>query len=327
MGSKSNHLTKGILLVIAGAASYGMLAPIVKTTYGLGFTTAEVTIVQYIVGIVFLLPMVLLSKNKIKLQPQERTKLLLAGVSFGLTSVLYYLSMQYIEASIAVVLLMQSVWISVVIEAIKLRKIPSAKKIIGVLIVLGGTILATNVLNSSSERIDFRGILFGFLAAISFALVLYSTNTVAVHLPPAKRSLYMLYGGSIAVLGFAFLTQIGPYYFNWQWLGDGLIKSQPLNLSLIWTWGIPIGLFGTVIPPLMFNKGFPLTGIGLGSILSSFELPVSIAGSFLMLHEVIVGSQWIGVLLILVAIILLNINFKTKTKNDMIAPDKSLSEV
>ena len=33
-----------------------------------------------------------------------------------------------------------------------------------------------------------------------------------------------------------------------------------------------MALFGTIIPPMLLNAGFPHTGIGLGSIVSSLEL-------------------------------------------------------
>ena len=118
----------------------------------------------------------------------------------------------------------------------------------------------------------------------------------------------MLYGGSIVVVLLTMLSQILPYYLNVNLIPNEFISNKPLDLSLLFSWGIPIALFGTVIPPLMFNKGFPIVGVGLGSILSAFELPVSIVISFLILGEIINDTQWFGVALILSAILLLNIN-------------------
>jgi hypothetical protein len=40
--------------------------------------------------------------------------------------------------------------------------------------------------------------------------------------------------------------------------------------------GVVLALFEPIIPPLLMNAGFPLTGIGLGSIVSALELPVSV---------------------------------------------------
>ena len=316
MKSSENSISRGIIFVLVGASSYGMLATFVKKAYQDHFSTAEVTIAQYLLGIICLSFMVFINrKNQKPLEKGDFSKLFLAGISFGLTSVLYYISIRFVNASIGVVLLMQSVWIGVVIEAFRLKKIPELKKIIAVIVVLIGTLLATNALNST-ESLDYRGVIFGFLAAISFSIVLLSTNSIALHLTPEKRSLYMLFGGSVIVITLTLLSQILPYFFNLQLIPAEFISQKPLDLSILGYWGIPIALFGTVIPPLMFNKGFPLVGVGLGSILSAFELPVSIIISFFMLGEIINPTQWLGVGMILMAIVLLNINFNFQKKSE-----------
>lgn len=301
-------LIKGISFVLIGASSYGMLATFVKKSYQNNFSTAEVTLAQYLIGILCLGLIVFLNKNQKPLQKGDVQKLLLAGISFGLTSVLYYIAIRFINASMGVVLLMQSVWMGVFIEALQEKKIPNLKKITAVGIVLLGTILATNLMNQTETKMDYRGIIFGLMAAFSFSIVLFSTQKVALHLSAEKRSLYMLYGGSIVVVLLTMLSQILPYYLNVNLIPNEFISSKPLDLSLLFSWGVPIALFGTVIPPLMFNKGFPIVGVGLGSILSAFELPVSIVISFLILGEIINDTQWFGVALILSAILLLNIN-------------------
>src|SRR5690554_3590829 len=113
-----NSLLKGALFVGLGASSYGMLATFVKLAYEQDFTTAEVTVSQYVFALVFMVALNYLNKKR---QTQTATKqdlwqLVISGTSMGFTSVLYYLSVKYINASIAVVLLMQSVWIGVLIE-------------------------------------------------------------------------------------------------------------------------------------------------------------------------------------------------------------------
>ena len=82
--------------------------------------------------------------------------------------------------------------------------------------------------------------------------------------------------------------------------------------DIFYKWGILIALFGTVIPPMLLNAGFPLTGIGLGSIVAALELPVSVFMAFLILNETVNFWQWIGVLLIIIAVIVMNIRFKNR---------------
>ena len=91
-----------------------------------------------------------------------------------------------------------------------------------------------------------------------------------------------------------------------------LTQKTPFNFDIFYKWGILIALFGTVIPPLLLNAGFPLTGIGLGSIVSALELPVSVMMAYFLLHENVLLMQWLGILLIICAIIMMNIKFKKR---------------
>jgi len=71
-----------------------------------------------------------------------------------------------------------------------------------------------------------------------------------------------------------------------------------------------LALFGTVIPPMLMKAGFLLTGIGLGSIVSALELPVSVLMAYFILNESVILSQWLGIVLIVVAIVIMNVKLK-----------------
>lgn len=311
-----NALTKGILYVALGASSFGMLATFVKLAYKNGYTTAEVTMSQFFLGIVIIgLLNIFFTKNTPNATSKDIKQLMLAGTSMGFTSVLYYLCVKYLNASIAVVLLMQSVWIGVLIESIQTKKVPSLLKIVSVILVLFGTLLATNVLSSAIE-LNVKGFVFGMLSSISFSITLFSSNSVATHLAPFKRSLFMLFGGAIIVITFALLTQIGPTYFNINILkGFDISVVKHFDYNILFTYGILLSVFGTVLPPIFLNKGFPLTGVGIGSIVSALELPVSATFAFLVLSEPVVGLQWLGIAIIIGAIVLMNLQFIIKKES------------
>lgn len=295
---KSN-IIKGVFLVGLGATSYGMLATFVKLAYKENFTTAEVTTAQFVYGILGILIIMLFQKtstNKIEIKPTSKNifQLMLAGTSLGLTSVFYYLCVKYINVSIAIVLLMQTVWMGVLLEWFLDKKAPSKQKIVAVLIVLAGTLLATNILNAT-VAIDWRGLVFGILAAASFTTTMFTANKIAIGVNTAKRSLYMLLGGAIIIAIFTLLTQ-----------------QTPFNFEIFSKWGILLALFGTIIPPLLMNAGFPITGLGLGSIVSSLELPVSVSMAYFLLDEKVIFSQWFGIFLIITAIVIMNLNSNKK---------------
>jgi drug/metabolite transporter (DMT)-like permease len=301
----NNTILKGVFLVGLGATSYGMLATFVKLAYldtgstGMPFTTAEVTSSQFILGIIGILLINLFQKIKNKNTAKKASSrnifhLMLAGTSLGMTSVFYYLAVKYIPVSIGIVLLMQTVWMGVILEMILEKKLPSKQKTISVFIVLIGTVLATNLINNEIQ-LDWHGILWGMLAAASFTTTMFTANSVATDISSAQRSLYMLLGGAVIVFGFSIATQ-----------------TTAINFDIFYKWGIVLALFGTIIPPMLMNAGFPLTGIGLGSIVSALELPVSVMMAYILLNEVVEPVQWIGIVLIIIAIVIMNLNFKRK---------------
>ncbi|WP_394757869.1 EamA family transporter [Flavobacterium sp.] len=301
----NNSVLKGVFLVGLGATSYGMLATFVKLAYshtgitGNPFTPAEVISAQFIIGIIAILMINAFQKAKkgtevVKASSNNIKQLMIAGTSTGLTSIFYYLAVKYIPVSIGIVLLMQTVWMGVLLEIFLEKKMPSKIKIAAVFVVLFGTALATNLIQTKIE-LDWRGIVLGLLAAASFTTTMFTANRVATNISSAQRSLYMLLGGAIIVFIFAVFTQ-----------------TTSFNYDIFYKWGILLALFGTVIPPMLMNAGFPLTGIGLGSIVSALELPVSVMMAYFILNETVVLTQWIGIILIILAIVIMNIQFEKK---------------
>ena len=136
------------------------------------------------------------------------------------------------------------------------------------------------------------------LAAASFTTTMFTANRVAIGISSAQRSLYMLLGGAVIVFSFSLATQ-----------------TTPFNFEIFLKWGIVLSLFGTIIPPLLMNAGFPLTGIGLGSIVSALELPVSVLMAYFLLNEEVIAIQWVGICLIIIAIVIMNIQFKPRKSN------------
>jgi len=294
-----NNILNGVFLVALGATSYGMLATFVKLAYKDDFTTAEITSSQFIYGILGMLLINFFQKifkkeKAIMATSKNILQLMIAGTSLGMTSVFYYLCVKYIDVSIAIVLLMQTVWMGVLLEWILDKKRPSTQQIISVSIVLFGTFLATK-LYEFTFQLDWRGIIWGILAAVSFTTTMFTANKVALEISSVQRSLFMLLGGAVVVFAFSAFTQVGA-----------------LNFEIFKNYGLFLALFGTIIPPLLLNAGFPKTGLGLGSIVASLELPVSVLMAFLILNEKVVVWQWCGILLIIFAIIIMNLNFSKK---------------
>lgn len=288
-----NSVLWGSLLVAIGASSYGMLTTFVKMAYAHGFTPAEVVFSQYLLGFSALMLLVFFRKKRGKpqIEPAKTKiyKLILAGTSFGLTTVFYYFAVRSISVSVGIVLLMQSVWLGVALEAFLQKKLPSKVKLFSVAVILIGTLLATNLFLENA-KINPQGIGFGLLAAVSFTAAIFASNKLAVELPALVRSKWMAFGGLITVSLVAL---------------PGLTTN--FNPAILYSWGLVLGIFGSVLPPVFLTLGMPKIKLSLGAIITSMELPVAVLAAYFLLHEKITTHQWIGVALILAAIVGMNI--------------------
>ncbi|MBC9933837.1 EamA family transporter [Chitinophaga qingshengii] len=294
---------KGILLVLLGACSFGILSTIVKLGYQEGFTLGELCSVQAGFGMLALWVLHLLSGRTTQgLKNKEARTCFILGSSTGLVSITYYQSVQYIPASMAIILLMQFTWMSMLAEWMIYKKRPGAIQWVAVLFILAGTLLAGGLFNSNGIQLDWRGIGFGMLAALFYTTFIVVSGRVGHSLTPVLKSAWIVTGA------FIIITLLFPPAYLW----NGRFTTPPL-----WMWGIPLALFGTVLPPFLFAKGMPQTGVALGAILSAAELPVATIAATLFLRETITPLQVGGVFIILAAIVAANL------KKPKAAPAKS----
>lgn len=291
-------MIKNALLVLIGACSFGILSTFVKLAYGEGYTLEEVTGVQVFFGMLILWILFFLGK-KTGMINKERPKkgkdavwkLIVSGFSTGLVSITYYKCVELVPASLAIILLMQFVWIGILIEFLIFKSKPSRPQLYSMILVLGGTILAAGLFNQQQLELSLSGVLFGLLAATFYSVFLIVNSRLGNGYSPVQKSALMLTGSCILI----FIIFPPAFLFNGALAGS------------LWQWGILLAVFGTVIPPLFFAIGVPKIGVTVSSIISAAELPVAVAMSYFVLAEKVSAIQWIGVMIIVSAIVFSNL--------------------
>ncbi|MEE4565005.1 DMT family transporter [Paenibacillus polymyxa] len=296
---------KGYIYVILGAICYGLLSTFVKLAYKDGYIVNDVVGIQLLLGSILLWGGVLVTKGtkstkqKKFVTPGKREIMLLVtiGATTGLTGMFYYLSLQYISASLAIVLLFQFTWIGVLLEAIFNRRIPEKGKLLSIIPLLIGTISATNIYSTGISAVHWLGFLYGLLAALSYSIFMIVSGRVAVQANPMMKTAFMTTGGLIVcsiILPPTFLT-------------DG-----KLLLQLAVQYGFVLAFVGPFLSTLLFSKGVPLVGSGIASILGAMELPTALLMSVFVLNEHIGVPQYVGIVLILIGISLPKLLKKSK---------------
>ncbi|RNL51445.1 EamA family transporter [Pedobacter jejuensis] len=292
-------MLKGILLVFFGACSFGILSTFVKLAYHDGYTLGDVTGAQAFFGAVILWVLFFFQTKTSVYKSREvkiKTpwwKMILAGTCTGMVSIFYYQCVKLVPNSVAIILLMQFIWMSILMEYVIFKKKPTVIQLLSILLVLGGTVLASGMIETSIESLNLTGIGFGLLAAIAYAGFLMLSGKIGNEYPPLQKSALMITGACILI----FIIFPPAFLFN-----------GALNGSLL-KWGLIISVFGTVIPPLFYAEGVPRIGTALSSILSAAELPVAVMMAGFVLQEQVSFLRWVGVCVILSAMVLPNLKY------------------
>lgn len=272
-----------------GAGSFGLTPIFVKTGFGYGYSLGQINIVQMVLALILLGAMCFFKGLKIEnLSKPDFIKVMITGAAMGLTSIFYYGAMQYLSASLAIILLFQFVWIGMIYEWIFSKARPTLVNVLALLVTLTGVVLASNIIVDGVTNIHPIGLLLGFLSGVSYAGFIFFSGRVATSSHPFIRSLLMVTGATVLVssLFFRDIPSLNP--------SDGRL----------WLLGIGLALVGGVMPTLFFAKGAPLISGRLANVLSSIELPVAIVSAMIVLSESVSLLQWCGVVLILVAIVI-----------------------
>lgn len=310
-----NPLLRGSLFVLIASISYGLPASLMKLAALSGGLIANLIISQFLIATLAIGLIVgishYLSDHKKPTQSSTfkainsaessnhiltsvaKGQLMLSGCTIALTNTFFFISLQYISVAIAAVMLMQSVWISTLFDFLLKGIIPRKPQVIAIILILAGTLFATNLLYDSFS-FSLIGFIFSFLASICYAGTILVTNSLHIKTPPLSRAFWISLGALCAIL------------ILWIWAIDLSMWFSALK------WGGLIAVFSVILPLLCFTKGMPLITAGMGGLLSSIELPAAITFAYLLLNETISLSQLFGICLILCTIVFINILDITK---------------
>jgi len=295
-------MTKYILMVFAGACSFGILSTLVKLSYQQGYTAADISASQAFTGMLVLWAWVWLRIRKKQdawqwplLQACGR-QVLLTGVFIGLTTFVYYRSVQYITASLAIILLMQFTWMGVLLDRLLFGNRPQRMQLLSIAVIIGATILASGI-TEIKAGVDFlKGSGYALLSAFLYAGYIVANSRYGNELPAPQKSALIMTGSTMAIV----LVNLRP-----------LATGHHIDTDLV-KWALLLAVFGTIIPPVLFARGIPRIGAGLSAIIMTAELPVAIICAHLILQEPLSALQWAGIILLLLAIVCMNLWKKSR---------------
>ncbi|WP_075619618.1 EamA family transporter [Paenisporosarcina indica] len=280
-------LNKGVLFILLGASFFGFTPIFAKLGFSYGYSLGQINIVQMVISSFLLWTFTLLKRSSFKgLNKKNVLQIMITGCFIGLTSIFYYGSMQYLPASLAIILMFQFVWIGIILEWIFSKIKPAPVTVLSIILILVGVFFASDILNGEIQGLPIKGFIYGILSAFTYAGFIFFSGKVAVNVDPWTRSSLMVTGSTILVF-VLFMPDIPTVL--------------PLEENLLTT-AFGVSLFGAVLPPLLFAAGAPLVSGGIANILTTIELPIAILSASIILSETVTPLQWLGTAIILVAI-------------------------
>ncbi|QTB24802.1 DMT family transporter [Lysinibacillus sphaericus] len=276
------------LLVIIAASSFGIVSTIIKLAMRSGFSVSEAVTSQFFIGFCIAVCIFLVT-NRAKMSFKGVKILIFAGILTGLTNILYGHSLNFLPASLAVVLLFQFTWIGMLISCITKRQFPSRIELISLLILVAGTIPAAGIIDVDLSQIPMQGWLWGLAAALCYSLFLYVNGKATANMSTSNRLVFVSF--------FAFM--ITAVFQSPEIIWNGTLFNEGL-----WVYGLALGLFGMIIPVFLFTIAVPKVGLGMSSILSAVELPIAVMVSVMLLSETVTTLQIAGIVTIIIGICL-----------------------
>lgn len=281
--------------VISAGVLWGVISLFIKNMSAYGLDAMQIATLRLIVAAVVFTVFVLLKDPKLlKFKLKDIWMFLGTGVvSVVLFNMTYFYTMIHSQASVAVVLLYTSPVFVMIISAIVFKEKITVRKIVALVMTFLGCVFVAGIVGGEvavSPFIMFTGIGAGFLYALytifgRFALEKYDTATVTA---------FTFIFGVIGSIPFGRVLPAAKIVFA--------------NPELIF-YCIGIGIVSTVLPYFFYTWGLERMESGKAAILVAVEPLVGAVIGMTVFHETRNVTKIIGIVLIVGAIVVLNLNF------------------
>ena len=296
---------KGYLMVATAASIWGTVGIQVQILFNYNVSLQSIVFWRMFFAFFILLVFIFITKRERLLI--DKKGLIYMGI-MGLSSQLlfnlcYFSCIQKTSISTAVTLLYSAPIFIAIMARIFYGELFTLMKTLALLICIGGCFLAATGGSLSVLRLNLIGVLLGLAAGFNFSLVTIISKAIIRKYHQLTIIIYALGFGLIFYLPFS-----RPL----------AIFEQGLPL-LAWALIVCFGIVSTAIA-----YGLYITGISYGievsraGIISTLELVVAVVLSWLLFRENILGWKLVGILMVIFAVIIIQLELNNRKKKPLI---------
>ena len=212
-----NSKTKGFIYGAIAAASYGMNPLFTLPLYAAGMSVDTVLFYRYFFAVIVLGILMKMQHQSFALRKADILPLVIMGLLFSFSSLLLFMSYNYMDAGIAsTILFVYPVMVAVIMGAFFKEKI-SAITVFSILLALAGIALLYQ--GDGGKPLSTIGIIFVLLSSLSYAIYIVGVNRSTLkNLSTTKLTFYaILFGLSVYIVRLNFLTDLQVIPTAWLW--------------------------------------------------------------------------------------------------------------
>lgn len=292
------------LFVLIAGILWGMMGIYVRRLHTLQFTTIEIVAVRSVMTTLLMgVVLAVCKKGLLKIKCKDAWCFVGTGIcSIVFFNFCYFKAITLTSLSVAAVLLYTAPAIVMILSTFLFREKITVVKMIALLATFVGCVFVTGLIGDAGT-LTLEGILMGLGAGLGYAL-------------------YSIFSRYALQRGYHSLT-ITFYTFLFACIG----ALPPADMGMIWNacvkdysmvgFYIVFALVSTVIPYILYTLGLAFMENSKASIMASVEPVAATIFGIVLFQEKLTGNQLIGMLLVISAIVICNVEWKKKRRKNV----------
>ena len=290
-------IKNAIYIIIAGTL-WGIISVFVNQLKDIGFNSMQVVSIRvFFSALILVLYLLIKDINQLKIHLKDIP--LFIGTGVGSIIFFNYCYFQAIEliggASIPALLLYTAPIFVMVLSLILFKEKITKKKLVSLIMTFLGLALVTGAF-SNTNKISAIALLFGLGSGLGYALYSIFGKFLVDKYSAITITTYTFVVATVFSIPFSGIVQ----------KAELIVSPKGIILAL------SLALISTVLPFLLYTKGLSSMEAGKASILATVEPFVATIIGITFFKETMTASKIIGMLMVLLAIVILNVNFKSK---------------
>lgn len=290
-------IKNAIYIIIAGTL-WGIISVFVNQLKDIGFNSMQVVSIRvFFSALILVLYLLIKDINQLKIHLKDIP--LFIGTGVGSIIFFNYCYFQAIEliggASIPALLLYTAPIFVMVLSLILFKEKITKKKLVSLIMTFLGLALVTGAF-SNTNKISAIALLFGLGSGLGYALYSIFGKFLVDKYSAITITTYTFVVATVFSIPFSGIVQ----------KAELIVSPKGIILAL------SLALISTVLPFLLYTKGLSGMEAGKASILATVEPFVATIIGVTFFKETMTASKIIGMLMVLLAIVILNVNFKSK---------------